>query len=122
MASGPTYPELATAIRGTLRILRADTNIFLLKFRSPESNHVRLLNRLEKCLDNLVCMVEYPSLPPSMVRGAINQSLITFDIDHIQKTLGKMRSIRPYDLQTYVARIKYVCNVFRYIIEQQTNF
>src|SRR3989338_1040928 len=122
MASGPTYPELATAIRGTLRILRADTNIFLLKFRSPESTHFQLLDRLEKCLDNLVCMVEYPNLPSSMVMGAIKQSLITFDIDHIQKTLGKMRSIRPSDLQFYVARIKYICNIFRYIIERQKNF
>src|SRR3989338_11477558 len=114
MASGPTYAQLASEIRNTLRILHADTFIFLFKFQSTTSKHVQLLNRLEKCLDNLVCMVECPNLPPFMVLGAIKQSLITFDIDHIQKTLGKMRSIRFSHLQTYLSRIEDVCEIFRY--------
>src|SRR3989338_6746216 len=102
MASGPTYAQLASDIRDTLHILYDKTITFLSKFHSTTSKHVRLLNRLEKCLDNLVCMVEDLDHSPFMVMGVINQSLITFDIDYIQKTLGKMKSIQPSDLQAYL--------------------
>ena len=122
MASSPTYPQLATALRDPLRILYDDTIIFLSKFQSTTSKHVQLLNQLEKCLDNLVWMVNDLDQSPIMVMGAINESLITFDVDYIQKTLGKMKSIQLSDLQAYLGRIKYVCETFRYIIERQKNF
>ena len=121
MASGPTYAQLASDLRDPLRILYDDTIIFRSKFQSTTSKHVRLLNRLEKCLDNLVWMVNDLDQYPIMVMGAISESLITFDIDYIQKTLGKMRSIRFSHLQTYLNRIEDVCEIFRYIIQQQEN-
>ena len=114
----PTYAQLVSDIRGTLHILYNDTITFL-SFRPATSTQLRLLNHLEKCLENLVCMIEDPHHSPIMVVGAISQSLITFDIDHIQKTLGKMRSIRFSHLQTYLSRIEDVCEIFRYIIQQQ---
>ena len=81
-----------------------------------------MLNRLEKCLDNLVWMVNDLDQSPMVVMGAISEPLITFDIDYIQKTLGKMKSIQSSELQAYLDRIKYVCETFRYIIERQKNF
>ena len=122
MASGPTYAQLATALRDPLRILYDDTIIFRSKFHSTTSKHAQLLDRLEKCLDNLVWMVNDLDQSPIMVMGAISESLITLDIDYIQKTLGKMKSIQFSDLQAYLDRIKYVCGIFRYIIQHQDNF
>src|SRR3989338_3502488 len=122
MASGPTYAQLANNIRDPLRILYDDTIIFRSKFHSTTSKHAQLLDRLEKCLDNLVWMVNDLDQSPIMVMGAISESLITLDIDYIQKTLGKMESIQLSDLQAYLGRIGDVCETFRYIIERQKNF
>ena len=118
MASGPTYAQLVSDVRDPLRILYNDTLVFL-SFQPTTSTQLQLLNHLEKCLDNLVWMVEDPRHSPIMVVGAIKQSLITFDIDYIQKTLGKMKSIRSSHLQTYLGRIGDVCETFRFILQQQ---
>src|SRR3989338_6039519 len=121
MESGPTYAQLVSDIRGTLHILYNDTITFL-SFRPATSTQLRLLNHLEKCLNNLVCTIEDPHHNLIVVVSAINQSLITFDIDYTQKTLGKMESIRFSHLQTYLGRIEDVCETFRYIIRHQDNF
>ena len=121
MASGPTYAQLVSDVRDPLHILYNDTITFL-SFRPATSTQLRLLNHLEKCLKNLVCTIEDPNHSLIVVVSAINESLITLDIDYIQKTLGKMESIRFSHLQTYLGRIEDVCETFRYIIQHQDNF
>ena len=90
MTSKTRYAQIVIA-------LYDQTKIWLLKYRSTTSEHVQLLEQLERCWGDLI-LLEQDALP-------------TFDTRYIKRILEKKKCIQSSDLQMYINRIDILSNI-----------
>lgn len=90
MASRTRYAQIVIA-------LYDQTKIWLLKYRSTTSEHVQLLEQLERCWGDLI-LLDYDALP-------------TFDTRYIRKILEKKKWIQSSELRVYIDRIDTLLNI-----------